>query len=76
MITASHNPYRWNGIKFKAPYGGSAAPAIIQRIEVHLHRLDRGVKRPARKRIRPATVELVDLTTPYLDRLKQMIDLT
>jgi phosphomannomutase len=33
MITASHNPYRWNGIKFKAPYGGSAEPAIIKRIE-------------------------------------------
>ena len=26
MVTASHNPYRWNGIKFKAPYGGSADP--------------------------------------------------
>src|SRR5437016_7267527 len=24
MITASHNPYHWNGVKFKAPYGGSA----------------------------------------------------
>ena len=23
MLTASHNPYRWNGVKFKAPYGGS-----------------------------------------------------
>src|SRR5215467_11245570 len=22
MITASHNPYRWNGVKFKASYGG------------------------------------------------------
>jgi phosphomannomutase len=39
VVTASHNPYRWNGIKFKAPYGGSAAPAIIARIERHLRRL-------------------------------------
>jgi phosphomannomutase len=73
MITASHNPYRWNGIKFKAPYGGSAAPAIIHRIEVHLHRLDRARRQPAK--VRPATVDLVDLTTPYLERLKQLTHL-
>ncbi len=71
MITASHNPYRWNGIKFKAPYGGSAAPAIIRRIEVHLHRLD---GKSAHKR-RPAPIATVDLTAPYLDRLKQMVKL-
>ncbi len=73
MVTASHNPYRWNGIKFKAPYGGSADPAIIQRIEIHLRRLDRA---PTRKRKpRPATLDLVDLTTPYLERLKQLVHL-
>jgi len=73
MITASHNPYRWNGIKFKAPYGGSAAPAIIRRIEVHLHRLDRARRQP--RKVRPATVDLVDLTTPYLERLKELVNL-
>jgi phosphomannomutase len=73
MITASHNPYRWNGVKFKAPYGGSADPAIIHRIEVHLHRLDRARAR-SRKR-QAAAVECVDLTTPYLERLKEMVHL-
>ena len=73
MITASHNPYRWNGIKFKAPYGGSAEPAIIHRIETHLHRLDRARTRP--RKPKPATVERVDLTTPYLERLKQLVHL-
>ncbi len=73
MITASHNPYRWNGIKFKAPYGGSAEPAIIKRIEAHLHRLDRGGKKL--RKPRPATVEMVDLTTPYLERLKELVNL-
>jgi phosphomannomutase len=33
MITSSHNPWNWNGLKFKASYGGSASPAITQRIE-------------------------------------------
>ena len=26
MITSSHNPWNWNGVKFKASYGGSATP--------------------------------------------------
>lgn len=33
MITASHNPYYFNGIKYKAGYGGSAYPKIISEIE-------------------------------------------
>ena len=73
MITASHNPYRWNGVKFKAPYGGSAAPAIIHRIEIHLHRLDRARARP--RRSKPAAIETVDLITPYLERLKTLVHL-
>src|SRR5215212_2435001 len=28
MITASHNPPDFNGFKFKAPFGGSATPAV------------------------------------------------
>ena len=32
MITSSHNPWDWNGVKFKASYGGSASPAITQKI--------------------------------------------
>jgi alpha-D-glucose phosphate-specific phosphoglucomutase len=33
MITASHNPPRYNGIKFKAAFGGSASPADCKDIE-------------------------------------------
>ena len=36
MITASHNPPRYNGIKLKAAYGGSASPAGCKRIEARL----------------------------------------
>ena len=73
MVTASHNPYRWNGVKFKAPYGGSASPSIIKRIEHHLDRLDSG-QGPG-KRIRRAQHHVDDLVTPYLDRLKSTINL-
>ncbi len=38
MITASHNPPRYNGVKLKAAYGGSASPAQNKRIEALLDR--------------------------------------
>jgi phosphomannomutase len=73
MLTASHNPYRWNGVKFKAPYGGSAAPSIMRRIEIHLHRLDRAGAHPRKRR--PASIQTVDLVGPYLERLKNFVNL-
>jgi len=73
MIPASHNPYSWNGIQFQADYGGSAAPDIVRRIEAHLHQLDRSGQR--RRKAKAAAVQTVDLVTPYLERLKSMVDL-
>ncbi len=73
VITASHNPYGWNGVKFKAPYGGSAAPAIIGRIESHLRTLSR--PRGRARKPKTAAIETTDLVTPYLDRLKGLVHL-
>jgi phosphomannomutase len=73
MITASHNPYRWSGVKFKAPYGGSAGPAIIRRIEAHLHRLDRA--RGRARKSKPGGIDTADLVGPYLERLKALVHL-
>lgn len=36
MITASHNPWQWNGVKFKEDYGGSASPEYTGQIEKQL----------------------------------------
>jgi alpha-D-glucose phosphate-specific phosphoglucomutase len=36
MVTSSHNPWNWNGVKFKAKFGGSATPAIMKKIEEEL----------------------------------------
>ena len=33
IVTSSHNPFRWNGIKVKPHYGGSASPEIVADIE-------------------------------------------
>src|SRR5580692_5525529 len=39
QISASHNPYRWNGIKLKASYGSSASPAIVAQVEAELEKV-------------------------------------
>ena len=36
MITSSHNPAQWNGVKYKAWYGGSGKPSIMAEIESFL----------------------------------------
>ncbi len=39
MITASHNPFCYNGYKIKGPYGGSATMDIIADIETEINNL-------------------------------------
>ena len=38
MITASHNPYIYNGFKIKGPFGGSATMDIINDVEVFVNK--------------------------------------
>src|SRR6266852_1770308 len=33
MVTSSHSPWNWNGVKFKAKFGGSPPPTIMKVIE-------------------------------------------
>jgi phosphomannomutase len=51
MLTASHNPAQYNGIKFIPQYAGPAIPAITEQIENHLKNLLResGVKKTERE---------------------------
>jgi len=67
VITTSHNPWEWNGVKFKAPYGGSASPAITTRIAALLNS-------PARERP-GGGVTRADLRAPYLACLANRVDL-
>lgn len=79
VVTASHNPSRWNGIKFKADYGGSADPAVVRRIEACLPKPGRASPPAAtsasdRRRIN-TKLQTADLLSPYLERLKQIVHL-
>ena len=46
VITASHNPPRYNGFKLKAPYGGSATAEQSELIEEELRELERQARGP------------------------------
>jgi phosphomannomutase len=72
QITASHNPYRWNGVKFKASYGSSASPAIVAQVEAELERvLGDGVPAlPPRKEL----IHSLDVRAPYLETLDGLVD--
>jgi phosphomannomutase len=72
QITASHNPYRWNGMKFKASYGSSASPAIVAQIEAELEKVLRdGIPAlPPRKDL----IQSLDVRTPYLETLAALVD--
>ena len=68
MITSSHNPWSWNGVKFKATYGGSATPGIIRQIEDE-------VRAGAMPRGNPAGIEDADFHTPYINAIVRFVDL-
>jgi alpha-D-glucose phosphate-specific phosphoglucomutase len=72
VITASHNPYRWNGIKYKASYGSSALPSIVAQIEQELDIVqNRSVPElPVRKDL----IHSIDPRAPYLDTLEKLVD--
>jgi alpha-D-glucose phosphate-specific phosphoglucomutase len=72
VITASHNPYRWNGIKYKASYGSSALPSIVAQIEQELESvLQKGVPPlPPRRDF----IHALEPRAPYLDALEKLVD--
>lgn len=72
MITASHNPAQWNGVKFKGPYGGSASPAIIRDIEKRLPAAVR--ERNRAPHVRPGRIRIVDFKRSYCEYLKRTVD--
>jgi alpha-D-glucose phosphate-specific phosphoglucomutase len=86
MITSSHNPWNWNGVKFKAKFGGSATPAIMKSIEDELGSetllsetmaagLSPTLAHKTRKGGAPARIEEVDLKPAYVEAVSAFADL-
>jgi phosphomannomutase len=68
MITSSHNPAEWNGVKYKASYGGSGKPLIMTAIESYLLEVAPDAENPA-------PIETVDFVLDYVAALEKFVDL-
>jgi len=73
MLTASHNPPRFNGFKLKSHYGASAEPAMCQTVESLLD------KNPARSLglqdgIKAGRIIMKDVRSAHFGALKKLLD--
>jgi phosphomannomutase len=68
MITSSHNPAEWNGVKYKASYGGSGRPSIMASIESYLNE-------PLPDAAKKARIEEVNFNPEYVTALARLVDL-
>jgi phosphomannomutase len=68
MITSSHNPAQWNGVKYKGWYGGSGKPSMIAAIESYLGK-------PAPRAAQAAPIVEVDFLPDYLQAIERFADL-
>jgi phosphomannomutase len=66
MITASHNPPQYNGVKFKASYGGPFLTEETHKVE---ELLGKSAVRQSSDNIQP-----VNMTAEYIEQIKRIID--
>ncbi len=78
MITASHNPHEWNGIKFKEPDGGAAAETYTGPIENRVVANSEQGRQPQTLSLEIARdkglLKDFDPLGPYVEHLQSMID--
>ncbi|HEX9012890.1 MAG TPA: phosphoglucomutase/phosphomannomutase family protein [Anaerolineaceae bacterium] len=79
MITASHNAPRYNGVKLKSAYGGSALPEQCRRVEIYLDDNEEQGRGPnlmdfehARKQ---GLIQRFNPILGYADQLRKLINL-
>ena len=81
IVTASHNPPEYNGVKFSAAWGGPALPAVTKQIESRANAILGGTRTTGV----PGTsceggeasrlIERIDPREAYLERLRALVDL-
>jgi phosphomannomutase len=86
IITASHNPPQYSGVKFKASFGGSAPIAFTRAVEEEIRRLQSESSKleipsglealpPGRKRNSKLEIGSFEPREPWLSRLEELVDI-
>ena len=68
VITASHNPAMYNGLKIKSALGGSVPPEVTEKVEA---KLDQTVP----KAEKPGSITAFDPWPSYCNALRSMVDI-
>ncbi len=73
VITASHNPPQYSGVKFKSSFGGSAPTTFTRGVEEEIRRLQR---EPPNLQSPISNLQFgsFDAREPWLDRLEELVD--
>ncbi|MGH2929633.1 MAG: phosphoglucomutase/phosphomannomutase family protein, partial [Solirubrobacteraceae bacterium] len=77
VVTASHNPPEFNGLKYKPDYGGSAGPEVVARLEAETASAQDGGTRTMGfdEAVASGLVEIVDPRPAYTAQLERILDL-
>lgn len=80
VITASHNPPKYNGFKIKGDFGGPAHPEMIAKVEKELAKVMKAKKLPPAKHtfhqlIDKGKISHISMKERYLDDLATKINL-
>jgi len=73
MVSASHNPPRFNGIKIRESFGGSAPPQVTRQIEALLDKSE--IKRvPLKEAEKKGLLKRKDIIEGYLKKVRSFLD--
>ena len=79
VITASHNPPRYNGFKLKGNFGGPSHPEEIASVEKHLAKVVKRKSIPLKltlpQLVSKGMIEYVDMTEAYLATISDKLNL-
>jgi len=73
VITASHNPAEYSGVKFKTSFGGSASIAFTRGVEEEIRKLQTHISHFT-FHISNFKIGSFDARAPWLDRLEELVD--
>jgi len=85
VITASHNPAKYNGFKIKGDFGGPAHPEMIEKVEKELKKIparpaggrnpQSEIRNPFARLVDKGLIKRIDFTQTYVDDLKSKLNI-
>jgi phosphomannomutase len=79
VITASHNPAKYNGFKIKGDFGGPAHPEMVAKVEKLLAPILKAKELPLKEQsfddlVAKRMIQFVDLTSMYVKDIEKKIE--